>query len=106
MGKFLFKGTYTSAGAGGLLEHGGVARRASVTKLAESLGGRIESMYFAFGDTDAYVVADLPDHSAAAAFSLAAGASGGATVETIVLLTPEEIDAASKKGAEYQPPRK
>ena len=106
MAKYLFRGTYTSAGAGGLLEHGGVARRASVKKLAESLGGSIESMYFAFGACDAYVIAELPDNSAAAAFSLAAGASGGATVETVVLLTPEEIDAASKKGAEYQPPRK
>ena len=57
-------------------------------------------MYFAFGGCDAYVVAELPDNSAAAAFSLAAGASGGATVETVVLLTPEEIDAASKKSAD------
>ena len=106
MAKYLFKGSYTSAGAGGLLEHGGVARRDSVKKLAESLGGSIESMYFAFGGCDAYVVAELPDNSAAAAFSLAAGASGGATVETVVLLTPEEIDSASKKSADYHPPRK
>ena len=106
MAKFLFKGTYTSAGAGGLLEHGGAARRNSVKKLAESLGGSLESMYFSFGDKDAYVIADLPDNSAAAAFSLAAGASGGANVETVVLLTPEDIDAASKKSADYHPPRK
>ena len=106
MGKYLFRGSYTSSGAGGLLEIGGTPRRKSVEKLAGSLGGKLEAMYFAFGEKDAYVIADLPDHAAAAAFSLAAGASGGARVETIVLLTPEEIDAASQKSIEYQPPKK
>ena len=106
MAKFMFSGSYTSAGAGGLLEHGGQMRRASVEKLAISLGGKVESMYFAFGEKDVYVIADLPDSSAAAAFSLAAGASGGVSVQTTVLLTAEEIDAASKKTMEYQPPDK
>ena len=106
MSKYLFRGTYTTAGAGGLLEQGGTVRRASVEKLARSLGGKLEAMYFAFGDKDAYVIVELPDHSAAAAFSLAAGAAGGAHVETVVLLTPEELDAASKKSIEYVPPKK
>ena len=106
MPKFLFSGSYTSAGAGGLLEHGGQMRRASVEKLAQSLGGKVESFYFAFGEKDVYVIAELPDSSAAAAFSLAAGASGGVNVQTTVLLTPEEIDAASKKTVEYRPPIK
>lgn len=106
MAKYLFRGSYTSAGAGGLLEIGGTPRRSSVEKLARSLGGKLEVMYFAFGEKDAYVIADLPDHAAAAAFSLAAGASGGAHVETVVLLTPEEIDAASRKSVEYKPPQK
>ena len=106
MPKFLFSGSYTSAGAGGLLEHGGRMRRESVEKLAHSLGGKVESMYFAFGEKDVYVIAELPDTAAAAAFSLAAGASGGVHVQTTVLLTPEEIDAASKKTMEYRPPLK
>lgn len=104
MGKYLFKGTYTAAGAAALLSDGGTPRRASVEKLAKGLQGKIESMYFAFGQKDAYIIADLPDQSAAVAFSLAAGAGGGVQVETVVLLTPEEIDAASKKSVDYRPP--
>ena len=106
MGKYLFRGSYTAAGAAALLTVGGTPRRASVDKLARSLGGKIESMYFAFGEKDAYIIADLPDHAAAAAFSLAAGAGGGVEVETVVLLTPEDLDAASKKGVDYKPPGK
>lgn len=106
MGKYLFRGSYTAAGAAALLAEGGTPRRASVEKLARSLGGKIESMYFAFGDRDAYVIADLPDPAAAVAFSLAAGAGGGVHVETVVLLTPEEIDAASRKSLDYRPPVK
>lgn len=106
MGKYLFKGTYTAAGAAALLSEGGTPRRASVEKLAKSLKGTIESMYFAFGQGDAYIIADLPDPSAAVAFSLAAGAGGGVQVETVVLLTPEDIDTASRKSVEYRPPGK
>ena len=106
MGKYLFRGSYTAGGAGALLADGGTPRRASVEKLARSLGGKIESMYFAFGEKDAYVIAELPDHAAAVAFSLAAGAGGGVEVETVVLLTPEEIDAAARKSLDYRPPKK
>ena len=31
----------------------------------ESAGGKLESFYFAFGATDAYVIVDLPDNVAA-----------------------------------------
>jgi hypothetical protein len=32
------------------------------------------------------------------------GASGAASVKTITLLTPEEIDQAAQKSVEYRPP--
>ena len=48
MGMYLFRGTYTASGAGGLLEIGGTPRRASVEKLARSLGGKVDAMHFAF----------------------------------------------------------
>ena len=67
------------------------------------LGGRLEHFYFAFGDHDAFAVADLPDKSAAA-FALAVSEAGGASVRTVVLLTPEEVDAAAKHSVEYRPP--
>ena len=64
--------------------------------MAEGLGGRLESFYFAFGETDAYVILDLPDNQSAAAASIAVNTAGGATSEVVVLLAPEEIDAAKK----------
>ena len=69
-----------------------------------SVGGRLDAFYFAFGDTDLYVIAELPDHSAAAALALTVAQSGKASTKTIVLLPPEEMDAASKKTVAYRPP--
>jgi uncharacterized protein with GYD domain len=68
------------------------------------LGGSLESFYFAFGDDDAYVVADLPDAVAASALSLQAGASGIGSVRTVVLVSPEEIDQAAQAPKSYRPP--
>ena len=54
--------------------------------------------------TDVFTVADLPDNAAAAALALNVTAAGGATVRTVVLLTPEEIDAATSQKVQYTPP--
>jgi uncharacterized protein with GYD domain len=104
MAKYLLAVNYTAEGARGLIKDGGSARKAAAQKAAESLGGRIESMYFAFGDTDAYVVADMPDHASVAAITLALAASGGTTAKTTVLLTPEEMDQATRKSPTYRAP--
>ena len=72
--------------------------------MAEGLGGSLESFYFAFGETDAYVVLDLPDNRTAAAASMAVSAAGAATSEVVVLLTPEDVDAAAKMSVAYRPP--
>ncbi|HLQ34588.1 MAG TPA: GYD domain-containing protein [Chloroflexota bacterium] len=69
-------------------------RRAAAEQAAKSVGGKIESFYFAFGGADAFVIADVPDHASASAVSLAVSASGGAHCKTIVLMTPEEVDAS------------
>jgi len=104
MGKYLFQVSYTAQGAKSLLEGGGGKRRAAAEQAAKSVGGKIESFYFAFGDADAFVIADVPDHASASAISLAVGASGGAHCKTIVLMTPEEVDQASKKPLTYTGP--
>ena len=72
--------------------------------LAESLGGKLESFYFAFGEVDAYVIVDLPDSVSASAIALAVNQSGGATVKTVVLIPPEDIDKAGKKAVNYRAP--
>ena len=56
MPKYLTVASYTSDGAKGLLKEGGTARRAAVEKLMKSVGGRLETFYFAFGDNDAYLI--------------------------------------------------
>lgn len=104
MSKYLLQVNYTAEGAKGLIKDGGTARRAAAQKAAESLGGRVESMYFAFGATDAYVISEMPDNASVAALTLALSASGGATGRTTVLLTPEEMDQATKKSPTYRPP--
>jgi uncharacterized protein with GYD domain len=105
MPKFLFEAMYTQDGVRGVQSAGGSSRRDAVAAMAESVGGTLESFYFAFGERDAYVTVDLPDNESAAAVALAVNASGGANVKTVVLLTPEEVDAAAKRsGVDYRSP--
>ena len=104
MPKYLFHASYTTEGAKGVRKGGGSQRRAAVEKVIESVGGKLETFYFAFGKNDVIIIADLPDHASAAALSLTVGAAGAAKTSTTVLLTPEEIDAAAKKSVDYRPP--
>ena len=104
MPKYLFQASYTAAGAQRLLKDGGSKRRAAAEEAAKTVGAKIEAFYFAFGEADAYVIAEAPDAATAAAFSLAVTASGKVNVTTTALLTPEEIDRATKKSVSYSPP--
>ncbi|MGZ6340757.1 MAG: GYD domain-containing protein [Candidatus Limnocylindrales bacterium] len=104
MPKYLFTGGFTADGARGVLGEGGTSRRAVVEKLFASLGGTLESYHFAFGSDDYYIIADLPGNAAAAAGALTTSASGAVHTRTVVLLTPEEVDAATKLSPSYRPP--
>jgi len=104
MPKYLVEVSYTSDGAKGVLKDGGSKRRAAAKALVESVGAKMETFYYAFGDTDVIVIIDAPDAAAAAAMSLAIGASGAVTARTTPLLTAEDIDAATKKSASYTAP--
>ena len=104
MPKFLVTASYNAEGTRGLMKDGGTGRRATVTKLIETLGGTVEAFYFAYGDDDAYIIADLPDATAALAISLTVNGSGVVRTKTTPLITPEEIDAATKKSVPYRAP--
>jgi uncharacterized protein with GYD domain len=104
MPKFLIKATYNSDGARGLLKEGGSKRRAAVQKIIEAAGGKLEAFYYAYGDDDAFIIADLPDVMAGLAISLTVNASGAVRLSSLPLITPEEVDAASKKSIEYRAP--
>jgi uncharacterized protein with GYD domain len=104
MPKYLVEASYTVEGVKGLQSAGGSSRRDAIAALAESVGGQLESFYFAFGERDVYTVVDLPDNESATAVALTVNASGAVTVRTTVLLTPEEVDAAAKRSVEYRTP--
>ncbi len=104
MSRYLFKASYTIEGAQGLLKEGGPSRREVVAKAAESVGGRLETFDFAFGDTDAFIIVDLPDHAAAAKVALSVKGAGGASVETVVLIDPTDIAGGTAGDVAYTPP--
>jgi uncharacterized protein with GYD domain len=105
MAKYLIQASYTLDGIKGVKARGGSARRDAVEQALRSVGGRMESFYFAFGEADVYVVADVPGNVEVAALSLATCAGGGAHTKTVVLLTAEEMDEAAKKQVGYEPPK-
>ena len=104
MGKYMFHATYTGEGLVGLLNEGGSRRRAALTDTVEAMGGNVEGLYYAFGDTDLYVICDLPDDATATAVSLNIANAGALNIKATVLVTPETVDEAVKKTVPYRPP--
>jgi len=102
MPKYLSMGSYTSEGLKGLLKEGGTGRKKAVEAAIKALGGHLEAYYFAFGDSDVVVISDVPDNVTAAALAIGIGATGTVGVKTTVLLTPEEVDAATKKTLSFR----
>ena len=106
MPKYLCQASYTADGTKGLLKEGGSKRKAMVEEMTKAAGGKIEAFYFAFGDSDVYLIVDAPDQATVAAISMAVNASGAVTLKTTVLLTPQEVDQAAKKMVKYRSPGK
>jgi uncharacterized protein with GYD domain len=108
MAKYLIRASYTQEGVKGLLKEGGSARREAVAQAIEAGGGSLEAFYYAFGDTDVYYIADYPDNVSAAAAALVGNSAGTSTTQTVVLITPEDVDRAvelaNEKMAAYRPP--
>ena len=104
MPKYLLQANYTKEGAQGLSKEGGSSRATTVASLVESVGGKMEAFYFAFGEVDAYVVVDVPDEATAASLALAVNASGAVTLRTTALLTPGQVDEAARRAVNYRAP--
>jgi uncharacterized protein with GYD domain len=104
MPKYLVELNYTAEGIKAVLDKGGSAREAAGREAVESAGGKLEALYFAFGDTDAYAICDMPDNAAAASLAMNVSASGLISAKTTVLMTPAEIDAAGQQHVLYRPP--
>ncbi|MGA8270565.1 MAG: GYD domain-containing protein [Candidatus Sulfotelmatobacter sp.] len=105
MPHYLHQIAYSREGWEALMAHP-QNRIEAVRPAIEKLGGKIETAWFAFGEYDVIVVAELPDNVSAAAIAIAF-ASGGAckTVQTTPLMSPEEALQAVKKAGEcgYRP---
>jgi uncharacterized protein with GYD domain len=108
MARYLIHGSYNREGLEGLLKEGGTGRRQAVQNVADAFGGKVEAVYYAFGEDDFFLVLELPDNVSAAAVSLATNAAGAVKATVTVLMTPEEVDEAvalaAAKGASYRPP--
>jgi uncharacterized protein with GYD domain len=82
-------------------------RRKAAQSYIESVGGKLQGFWYAFGSYDGYTLWEAPDNVSMAAVALAiAGGGALSSFETTVLLTVEEtLDAMGKaKDIKYQPP--
>ena len=74
-------------------------RREVIRPVLDSVGAKLESMYYAFGDRDVVAIVDAPDNVSAAAMSLAFSAGGALKSErTTPLMTVEEGLEAMRRG--------
>jgi uncharacterized protein with GYD domain len=108
MAKYAVIGGYTAEAWAKMIENPG-DRVAAVTKVAQALGGKVESFYWSFGDDDYLAIVDAPDDVTAAAFSVAVGSSGSLrNLRTIKLITVDEgrklLEKAKAAKAVYAPP--
>ena len=104
MTAFMVQFSYTEQGAKGLIKEGGSKRREATEQLVKSLGGKLVAYYFAFGEYDGIAIVEGVDNIDAAAAALIVGASGAVRTKTTVLMSPDEIDKATRKSANYRPP--
>ena len=103
MSKYLYRLSYTKPGLDGTIKEGFAAREAFFRKTVKGLGGDTEAAYWAYGDTDIFIVVDLAD-TEATALSLALATTGSFKVVTTCLLTAAEMDAGVRKMPSYRAP--
>jgi len=87
-------------------KRGGSKRREAAEQSVKELGGRLEAFYYAFGNDDFVVIVDLPSNVDASALSLTANATAAVKSRMTVLITPEEVDQATKRTVKFRPPGK
>jgi uncharacterized protein with GYD domain len=105
MAKYMIKASYSPDGIKGVMAKGGSARAEAIEKLAVGVGGTVDGVYFSFGSDDLFAIVDAPSHEAMAAIAGTVGQTGAVSkYETVVLLTPAQIDEATNLQVDYSPP--
>ncbi len=97
MPKYLIQASYTEKGLQAILKEGSSKRFEVVGNVVMRMGGVIEALYYALGETDVFMIVNLPDNVCASALSLVSNASGAMKVKTTVLVTLDEIEQATSK---------
>jgi len=91
MAKYAIFFTYSSDAWARMVKNPG-DRTAAVRQLADSVGGKLESIYWMLGAHDGIVIVDAPDSVRIAAVSIAVGSTGSFKhVETHELFTQEQV---------------
>ena len=106
MSKYLFQLAYTSDAWAAQVKTPHHARDRATTVI-ESLGGKIESLYYSFGEYDLVGIMDMPGNVNAAAVSLAVSAGGAVKSMQITPLMEMEGGLAAMTAAAtatYSPP--
>jgi uncharacterized protein with GYD domain len=108
MPKYAILGGYTAETWARFIENPG-DRTAAVSKAVESVGGRLESIYWCFGEDDYLLIAECPDDIAAAGVSVALGSSGALrNLRTLKLIEAADLKTvlgkAKTAAAAYVPP--
>ena len=86
------------------MKEGGSKRREAADQAIRSVGGKLESFYFAWGDVDAIGIVDMPDQASAIALSAVINASGTVILDLMPLIAVEDVDKGVKMTAQYRPP--
>jgi len=107
MPKYLALFSYSDRAMADMIEHP-VDREPAVRRVLESVGARLESFYWMFGDHDGVAVVDAPDSVTMAGISTAIRSTGTVTSETHQLFAGDEIaqllDVARRARADFTVP--
>jgi len=106
MAYYMIQAAYTSE-AWGAQTRNPQNVRDRLRPLIEGVGGRIESIFYSFGEYDLVAIIQAPDNVKMASGMIAALAGGAArAVKTTPLLTVEEGMEAMRgaAGSQYRPP--
>jgi len=109
MPHYLVQASYTAKTWDNLIQHP-EDREASMRRMAGEFGVKLHGFYFAFGEHDAVVIMEAPDHQTMMATLIAAGASGAVSTKTTALITAADakqaMQQAAKKRDAYRAPGK
>jgi uncharacterized protein with GYD domain len=103
--RYLFRAAFTIDGIKNLQKQSATGFKVGVAKFFGSVGGKLESWYFDYGENTAYGFVDYPDEIAAASAQAAVNAAGFAHVTYRPVLSAEDADKALAQSAITRPPQ-